>query len=149
MINGVTISPRQRIADDRGAVFHMLKNTDPEFKTFGEIYFSCVYPGVVKAWHVHKKMDLNYVCVSGMVKIVLYDSRRNSKTYQELQEICIGELDYQLVHIPHGVVNGIMGIGTTMAVVANCATIPHDPAEMTRLDPHTPDIPYDWRIKPR
>lgn len=149
MINGVTISPRQRIADDRGTVFHMLKSTDPEFKKFGEIYFSCVYPGVIKAWHVHKKMDLNYVCISGMVKIVLYDGRRNSTTYQELQEICIGDLNYQLVHIPHGVVNGIMGIGTTMAIVANCATIPHDPAEITRFDIATADIPYDWHVRPR
>lgn len=149
MISGVMISPRRRIADDRGAVFHMLTTTDPEFKTFGEIYFSCVYPGAIKAWHVHKKMDLNYVCVSGMVKIVLYDGRRNSKTYKELQEICIGDLNYQLVHIPHGVVNGLIGLGTTMAIVANCATIPHDPAEIIRLDIATADIPYDWRVKPR
>jgi dTDP-4-dehydrorhamnose 3,5-epimerase len=149
MIKGVTVAARRRIADDRGAVFHMLKNTDPEFKTFGEIYFSYIYPGIVKAWHGHKKMDLNYVCISGMVKIVLYDGRRQSPTFKELQEIYIGEQDYQLVHIPHGVVNGIMGLGTKPAIVANCATIPHDPAEMTRLDPATADIPYEWHVKPR
>lgn len=127
----------------------MLKKTDPEFTAFGEIYFSCIYPGVVKGWHVHKKMDLNYVCVSGMVKIVLYDGRRRSPTYKKLQEVCIGEMDYQLVHIPHGVVNGVMGLGTKLAIVANCATIPHDPDEIMRLDPAKADIPYDWQVKPR
>lgn len=149
MINGVTISPRRRIPDDRGAVFHMLKSTDSEFEKFGEIYFSLVYPGVIKAWHVHKKMDLNYACVTGMVKVVLYDQRRQSQTYKELQEVCIGEQNYQLVHIPHGVVNGIMGLGTSLAIVANCATIPHDPDEIIRLDPASADIPYDWQVKPR
>lgn len=127
----------------------MLKKTDPEFTAFGEIYFSYVYPGVVKAWHVHKKMDLNYVCISGMVKIVLYDGRSRSPTYKKLQEVCIGEMDYQLVHIPHGVVNGIMGLGTKPAMVANCATVPHDPDEIMRLDPAKADIPYDWQVKPR
>jgi len=32
-------------------------------------------------------------------------------------------------------------------VLANCATHPHDPAEMLRLDPHSPEIPYDWSLK--
>jgi dTDP-4-dehydrorhamnose 3,5-epimerase len=36
-----------------------------------------------------------------------------------------------------------------MAMVANCASIPHDPEEIERLDPFDSSIPYDWEIKHR
>ena len=64
MIDGVRIVPRVRIPDERGTIMHMLKATDPEFLGFGEIYFSTVYPGVVKGWHRHAEMTLNYACVA-------------------------------------------------------------------------------------
>ena len=73
MIEGVRIVPRARIPDERGTVMHMLKATDPEFLGFGEIYFSTVYPGVVKGWHRHTEMTLNYACVHGRIKLVLFD----------------------------------------------------------------------------
>ena len=38
-------------------------------------------------------------------------------------------------------------MGIEVAVVANCATIPHDPDEISRLDPFDPSIPYDWRLR--
>ena len=60
MIDGVKITPLLQIHDERGSVLHMLKSTDSAFEQFGEIYFSGVYPDVVKAWHIHSKMTLNY-----------------------------------------------------------------------------------------
>ena len=38
---------------------------------------------------------------------------------------------------------------TEVALVANCATHPHDPGRTERLDPEDPSIPYDWRLKNR
>jgi dTDP-4-dehydrorhamnose 3,5-epimerase len=149
MIDGVTLTPLKRIADDRGSVWHMLKSTDPVFVQFGEIYFSLCYPGVIKAWHLHTKMDLNYACIAGMVKIVLYDDRQKSPTYHELNEFCIGEDNYALLHIPRGVINGLTALGTKTSMIANCATLPHDPEEMIRLDPATSAIPYQWHVTPR
>ncbi|MCM8811702.1 MAG: dTDP-4-dehydrorhamnose 3,5-epimerase family protein [Candidatus Omnitrophica bacterium] len=128
---------------------HMLKSTDPFFERFGEIYFSVVYPGVVKGWHLHEKMTLNYAVVSGSIKLVLYDNRQDSPTRSALQEIFLGESNYCLVKIPPLVWNGFKGIGTVSAIVANCATIPHDPAEMRRLDPRSGEIPYDWELQHR
>ena len=52
MINGVVITPLRQIADERGKVMHMLRNDAVHFSAFGEIYFSCVYPGAIKAWHL-------------------------------------------------------------------------------------------------
>jgi len=147
MIEGVVVNPLRRIADERGCIMHMLKHNDPVFESFGEIYFSCVYPGVIKGWHMHHRMTLNYAVPVGMIKLVLFDDRESSTTRGELQELFIGEQDYCLVKVPPNVWNGFKGIGTRMNLVANCATLPHDPHEIERLDPFSERIPYDWSLK--
>jgi dTDP-4-dehydrorhamnose 3,5-epimerase len=146
-IDGVTVKPLKRIPDERGCVFHMLRRDDPLFEQFGEIYFSMVYPGAIKAWHLHKKMTLNYAVITGMVKLVIYDDRTGSPTRGTLMELFTGELDFSLIKIPPGVWNGFKGIGTEPAIVANCASIPHDPDEIVRMDPGSDKIPYDWSLK--
>ncbi len=148
MIEGVEIKQLKRIPDERGCVMHMLRNDDPLFDGFGEIYFSKVYPGAIKGWHLHKKMIMHYTVVSGMIKLVLYDGR-DSKTKGELMEIFLGDENYCLVKIPVGVWNGFKGIGQKEAVVANCTTVPHDPGEIVRKDPFSKDIPYNWELKHR
>lgn len=147
MIEGVQIIPLKSFLDDRGIVRHMLKKTDPHFHGFGEIYFSTAFPGAVKGWHLHHKMELNYAVVSGNIKMVLYDSRPESKTYRELQEIFLGEDNYVLVKVPPKILNGFTAVGNEKAIVANCATIPHDPDEIERIDPFDPSIGYSWGIR--
>ena len=144
MISGVNVVPLRRIPDERGTVMHMLKRTDPHFIEFGEIYFSSIYPGVVKGWHLHQEMTLNYACVHGRIKLVLYDDRPGSSTRGELMEVFLGPDNYSLVQVPPGVWNGFKGMGLEVALVANCSTHAHDPARSTRLDPNENDIPYDW-----
>lgn len=147
MIGGVHIYPLRRIQDERGMVMHMLRTDDPHFEGFGEIYFSVIYPGIIKGWHLHSRMTINYAVVDGNIKLVLYDQRVGSKSHGQVQEIVFGQINYQLVRVPPGVVNGFMAVGDRQAIVANCASIPYDPSENTRIDPFTPSIPYDWKIK--
>ena len=149
MIEGVGIFPLKQIPDERGKIMHMLRCDDPHFERFGEIYFSTVYPGVVKGWHLHTEMTLNYAVVAGMIKLVLYDDRAESPTRGQLLEIFLGQDNYQLVKIPPRVWNGFKGMGVVPAMVANCATIPHRPDEIVRKDPFSTDIPYDWSLVQR
>jgi dTDP-4-dehydrorhamnose 3,5-epimerase len=149
MIEGVLVHPLRQIPDERGKIVHMLRCDDPHFERFGEIYFSVVNPGVIKAWHLHKEMTLNYAVVSGMIKLALYDERPESPTRGEVQELFIGDSHHVLVRIPPGVWNGFKGVGVTPAIVANCSTIPHDPAEIVRMDPLRNPIPYDWALQHR
>ena len=146
-IHDVTVTPLRRIPDERGAVFHMLREDSPVFERFGEIYFSLAYPGVVKGWHQHSRMTLNYAVPVGMVKLVLYDGREDSPTSGVVQELHVGELNYVLVTIPPFVWNGFKGEGDKPALVANCATVAHDPGEISRLDPFENEIPYDWSLR--
>ncbi len=147
MIDGVAIRPLRVIIDERGMVLHMIKSTDPHFQHFGEIYFSVINPGAIKAWHLHTEMTLNYAVPVGMIKLVLYDSRPESPTHGELTEFFLGDRNYMLVTVPPLVWNGFKGISKEPAVVANCATIPHRPDEIQRISPFDPSIPYDWAIK--
>src|SRR3989339_655906 len=100
MINGVKIKPLNKTTDERGSIMHMLRRDDQDFKKFGEIYFSLVYPGVVKGWHLHTKMTLNYAVIQGMIKLVLFDDRKGSSTRGEIMEIFTGEDNYALITIP-------------------------------------------------
>jgi dTDP-4-dehydrorhamnose 3,5-epimerase len=149
MIEGVRIAPLRQIPDERGKVLHMLRRTDPHFLEFGEVYFSVVFPGVVKGWHLHRKMTLNYAVPFGRIKLVLYDDRPTSETRGQVQEIFLGQDNYSLVQVPPGIWNGFKGYGTTEAIVCNCATVVHDPDEIERLDPFSSQIPYDWSLKHR
>ena len=147
MIKDVLIVPLKIINDERGKIMRMLRCDDPYFKKFGEIYFSVAFPGAIKGWHVHKKMTLNYAVVEGTIKLVLYDDRKDSPTKGELVELSIGEDNYVLVQVPPGVINGFKGLGTKSAIVANCATEPHSPDEIIRIDPFSKEIPYNWDSK--
>ncbi len=149
MIDGVKVVPLRQIPDERGKIMHMLTVTDPHFIAFGEIYFSCAWPGVVKGWHVHRRMTVNNAVIVGRVKLVLYDDRSSSPTRGELMELFIGEDNYCLVQIPPGIVNGYKTYGDRLAIMANCATEPHDPDEIIYIDPFSKDIPYDWSLKHR
>jgi dTDP-4-dehydrorhamnose 3,5-epimerase len=149
MIAGVRVSPLKQIADERGKVMHMLRSDAEHFQGFGEIYFSCVWPGAIKGWHLHRQMSLNYAVPCGHIKFVLYDERADSPTRGEVMELFLGESNYALVTVPPGVWNGFKGIGDRMALVANCATHPHHADEIVRCDPLQNHIPYDWAIKHR
>jgi dTDP-4-dehydrorhamnose 3,5-epimerase len=92
-------------------------------------------------------MTLNYAVVVGMIKLALYDERGDSPTRGNLIEIFTGEENYLLIKIPPMIWNGFKGIGAKPAIVANCATMAHDPGEIERLDPFSDKIPYDWGIK--
>jgi dTDP-4-dehydrorhamnose 3,5-epimerase len=144
-ISGVQFVPLRRIPDERGTIYHMLRATDPHFIAFGEIYFTSIYRDVIKGWHRHRDMTLNYACIEGRIKLVLYDDREASPTRGALVERFLGPDDYALAIVPPGVWTGFKGM-TDHAIVANCATHPHDPSRTDRLDPLGPDIPYDWAV---
>lgn len=144
MIDGVKITPLKQFIDERGKVMHMLRCDSEVYTQFGEIYFSSVYPGIVKGWHRHNEMVLNYAVPHGHIKFVLYDDRENSATKGVVQEVFLGPDNYCLVTVPPLVWNGFKGIGRETALVANCSTIAHDPNEIERIDPFDSYIPYEW-----
>lgn len=149
MIEGVSVTPLRQIFDERGKVMHMLRKDSPIFSGFGEIYFSCINPQAIKAWHLHKKMTLNYAVIYGEIKLVLFDGRSDSKTVGEVQELFLSPENYCLVTVPPLVWNGFKGSGDRTSIVANCANLAHNPEEIERRTPFDETIPYDWQVNHR
>jgi len=149
MIKGVKTKKLKVIPDERGRLMEILRKDDDLFLGFGQAYMTSTYPGVVKAWHMHRKQTDNVVCLQGMLKLVLYDGRRGSKTFGELEQYYIGVHNPLLVQIPAGVYHGWMCVSPEEALVVNLPTLPynHKEPDEQRLDPHSSDIPYDWTRK--
>jgi len=149
MINGVSVKPLRVLCDERGRLMEMLRRDDDLFKGFGQAYMTTAYPGVVKAWHYHRKQWDHFVVVAGMMKVVLYDARDDSPTRGDVDEYFLGEHNPILVQIPPLVYHGFKCISEREAVVINCPTEVYNYAEPDeyRVDPHDNDIPYNWARK--
>ncbi|MBF0479326.1 MAG: dTDP-4-dehydrorhamnose 3,5-epimerase family protein [Candidatus Omnitrophica bacterium] len=145
MIEGVIVKDLKVIPDDKGEVRHMLRRDDPLFKNFGEIYFSFVNPGQVKAWKKHTLQTQCFAVPVGSLHLVIYDDRPASLTRGAVEEFLIGEDQYQLIMIPPGLWYGFTTTGHFKTMIANCTDIPHDPLECVRKDSKDPAIPYQWK----
>lgn len=149
LIEGVKSKTLRVIPDDRGWLMEILRADDPDlFTKFGQVYVSATYPDVVKAWHYHQRQIDNFACVSGMVKLVLIDTRPGSPTEGAVNEFWLGDQNPMVVQVPNLVYHGWKNIGQDVALVLNVPTEPYrygDPDEY-RIEPHG-TLPYDWTRK--
>ena len=150
MIDGVVLRELKPIPDERGWLMELMRSDWEIFDKFGQVYLTTVYPGVVKAWHYHKKQTDNMTCIKGMLKLVLHDSRKASPTYKRIEELFLGDGKPLLAKIPPLVQHGFKAIGGETAYVINIPTDLYnykEPDEF-RLPPDTKQIPYDWGLAP-
>jgi len=147
-LDGVVLHELKQLSDSRGAVLHMLRCDSELFFKFGEVYFSEVNPGAIKAWKRHKKMTQHITVPVGKIQLVLYDDREASPTCKEMREYEIGRPSaYVLIRIPPGIWYGFANPGPGMALLANCADLPHDPAESESAALTEGPIEFHWLNK--
>lgn len=149
MIEGVKVRGLRFIPDERGYLMEILRSDWTEYERFGQVYVTAAYPGVVKGWHYHKLQTDHFVCIHGMAKVVLYDRRKDSPTFGEVNEFFIGERNPCLIKIPPSVVHGFKGVGQDVALIVNVPTelYDYDDPDEHRLPYDTDEIPYDWGLK--
>ena len=149
MIQGVEIKQLARHADERGFLMELLRSDDPVFTKFGQCYVSMNYPGVIRAWHWHKKQDDFFVVMKGMIKVGLYDMREGSPTRGEVGEFYLGDNNNIVLKIPVGVVHGYKTVGTEPSLLINFPSQLYNPQEPDeyRLPWNTDQIPFDWDIQ--
>lgn len=149
MIHGVQIKSLTTHSDERGFFREIIRKTDTFFEEgFGQFSHSMMYPGVAKAWHIHKtQVDWWYVPI-GNLKVVLHDLREGSATKGETLEIFLGEnYPAQVLKIPPGVAHGCKVIGgVTHLFYITSKT--YDPDEEGRIAYDDVDIGYDWLAGP-
>lgn len=147
MIRDVQVKKLKLIPDDRGRLMEILRSDDELFDKFGQVYMTTAYPGITKAWHYHKLQDDYFTCISGTMRLALYDDRKDSATYKEVNDFVISLENPLLVKIPKLVYHGFKCVGDKEAVVINIPTLPYypDKPDEYRLDAFDNDIPYDWK----
>ncbi|MFH1782425.1 MAG: dTDP-4-dehydrorhamnose 3,5-epimerase family protein [Candidatus Omnitrophota bacterium] len=146
MIEGVKVKKLKIIPDERGRLMEILRSDEEIFNNFGQVYMTTAYPGVTKAWHYHKLQDDHFTCISGTMRLALFDAREDSPTYKEVNDFTISLEEPMLVKIPKLVYHGFKCISDKEAIVINVPTKPYnykDPDEY-RLDAYDNDISYDW-----
>ena len=146
-IEGVIIQPLMQIAGNRGSVLHMMRRDSKLFKQFGEVYFSEILSGKVKAWKRHKQQTQNLTVPVNNIRLVIYDNRPSSRTHGNIVEYKLGRPDhYRLVHIPPMLWYGFQAFGDETALIVNCTDQPHDPEDTELLPADSNEIPYQWKF---
>ena len=140
-LDDILVTPLKRMPTVGGDVLHALKKTDAGFDGFGEIYFSWVEQGAIKAWKYHQRMVLNLVVPKGEVNIVFHltNQKNNFRTEN------IGEKRYVRLTVPPGIWFGFQGIASERSLLTNVADMAHDPDEV--LGKKTSEIVYNWSTK--
>ena len=146
IIEGAKLIPLKMNCDERGNLMEVLRSDAPHFLKFGQAYITTAYPGVVKAWHFHKLQTDHFCVLTGMMKVVLHDTRENSPTRGITNVFFLGESNRGLLAIPPLVYHGFKCISTGEAMVLNIPTELYNYKEPDeyRLAPHSGEIPYDW-----
>ncbi len=147
MIAGVKVKELKVIPDERGRLMEILRSDDGFFEKFGQVYITTALPGIVKAWHYHRKQTDHFLCVIGKARVALYDSREDSSTFKEINEFVLELANPFLLKIPPLVYHGFKCVSDGEAAIMNIPTelYNYDNPDEFRVDPYKNDIPYDWK----
>ena len=107
-------------ADDRG--WSIMNQLQGVMSAAGQLNISLQYPGVVKAWHRHKKQTDFWICVRGQIKVGVH--REDDRAWMAV----IGEHRPALVVIPPPLWHGAATVGNESASLLYYVTHAYDAA---------------------
>ena len=144
IIEGVSLTKLKKIPHPKGDILHCIKKSDIGFNEFGEAYFSRINKGEIKAWKRHFEMYLNLTVPVGEVKFVIYDSRKESQSFNKYFEINLSLENYLRLSISPNLWFGFKGLKSENLVL-NIANIEHNPEEQENIPYDSSIINYDWK----
>jgi dTDP-4-dehydrorhamnose 3,5-epimerase len=136
--------------DHRGSLLEVIDAGDPFWRDpIVYAYRFTILPGRIKGWGMHELQTDRYLLASGRLRVVLYDGRRDSPSFEELNQIYFADEAPGLLSIPPGVWHADQNIGGTEAAIINFPTRPFDRAkpDKYRIDPHGGEIPFDFTLR--
>ncbi|MFS1512933.1 dTDP-4-dehydrorhamnose 3,5-epimerase family protein [Chengkuizengella sp. SCS-71B] len=145
----IEIMSLKKVTNEKGFLMEVQRNDDAEFPGFGQAYITATNPGVIKAWYRHRKQIDQITLIRGELLLVLYDTRENSISFNQIKEIYIVEKDPLLVQIPPGVWHGFKTLSNDPAILLHMNNIAYDfeNKDEDRLLPNDKTIPYKWERK--
>ena len=133
-IEGVILTPLNKIHHPNGDILHGMKKSDVGFAGFGEAYFSTIKTGAIKGWNKHKRMTLNLVVPFGEVTFVIYDKRESSRSKGKFFKVTLSQANYQRLTVPPGLWLAFKGKSNDINLILNIADMEHNPDELEKLD---------------
>jgi dTDP-4-dehydrorhamnose 3,5-epimerase len=145
MITGVVFKDLVTHSDERGFFREIIRVTDNFFgEGFGQWSHSLMYPGIVKAWHIHRKQVDWWYVAGGVLKVALYDTRPESSSYKETMEFLMGDnLPAKVFCIPPGVAHGCKCVNGPVNLFYVTSNV-YDSEDEGRIPYDDPSIGYDW-----
>jgi dTDP-4-dehydrorhamnose 3,5-epimerase len=145
-IEGMHIVPLKKVLSERGHLMEVQRSDDLYFPGFGQAYITCTLPGIIKAWYRHHQQYDQIALIKGQLVLILFDSRQNSPTRDNLLEIVITEQSPLLVQIPPGIWHGFKALGSEAMYLLhlNSVAFEFEHTDEDRLPSDTRSIPYQW-----
>jgi len=148
-IEGVKIKKLVKHTDDRGFFMEIIRDDEDMLNKFGQFSMSLSYPGVIKAFHYHKRQDDLWFFPKGNAQVVLVDMREDSPTKGETNVLYMGENNPIMILIPIGVAHGYRVLGNEPAIITYVTTESYNPnnPDEYRIPWDDPQIGFDWTTK--
>lgn len=132
-IEGVTLHPLEQITVLKGDLWHILKSTDEGYAGFGEVYITQIEEGQTKGWKRHNRYILNLVVLSGAIKFVIYDDRKESESRGQFFEVTLTPNgNYQRLTLAPGLWMAFHGIGKGHSMLMDIIPEPHSLEEASK-----------------
>ena len=147
MIEGVKIKKLTTHSDGRGYFREILRDNDNCLNHFGQASVSLTKPGIIKAFHWHKYQDDLFYVISGNAQIVLYDIRKNSKTFKQIITFKMSYKEPKLLFIPKKVAHGYKALGKNHLVMLYFMSRSYNPEkpDEQRIAFDNKEIGFNWR----
>jgi dTDP-4-dehydrorhamnose 3,5-epimerase len=147
LINGVLIHQQVTQQDQRGTLTEIYSpywGFDTIPLVF--LYTVTIRPGMAKGWAVHYDQVDRYFFWGGTIKLVLYDDRPESSTYQMINELYFSEMNRSLVLVPSHIYHAVQNVGTTEGIMINLPSEPyhHEDPDKYTLPLNNDVIPYKF-----
>ena len=148
MIQGIKFKKLEIHQDQRGYFMELLRDDDKLLGRFGQASISVTNPGIIKAFHWHKKQDDVFYVISGRALIALYDLRKDSKTFKEKMAFEMNDDDRKLLFIPRKVAHGYKVLGKNPLIMLYFMSSSYNKGkpDEQRIDFDDKEIGFDWNI---
>ena len=141
-LDDILVTPLKRIPTVGGDVMHGLKKSDNGFNGFGEVYFSWVEQGAIKAWKCHQRTTLNLLVPLGEVRFVFFSMECLAEEKEEFRIEELGDNRYSRLTVPPGIWFGFKGLSSDISLLMNIIDLEHDPDEVLKKE--ISEFDYDW-----
>ena len=145
LIEGVKLREVKHVPKENGHLTEIFrKDWALDTGEVDQVFQVSLLPGGLSAWHTHRRTTDRLFVNSGLVKVVLYDARKESSTYKMVNVFRLGTVRPALVVIPPGVWHGVQNLGAEASLVLNLVdeAYRYEDPDHWRLPWDTDKIPY-------